>query len=46
MVNERSLFNFSISWIPARFGFAMIRNYLSPEKVAEMLITNVLPDHS
>ena len=24
----------------------MIRNHLSPEKVAEMLITNVLPHHS
>jgi transglutaminase-like putative cysteine protease len=31
--------------IPARLGFAVIRNYLLPEKVAEMLKTNVLPDH-
>jgi transglutaminase-like putative cysteine protease len=31
--------------IPARLGFAVIRNYLLPEKVAEMLQTNVLPDH-
>lgn len=31
--------------IPARLGFAVIRNYLLPEKVAEMLRTNVLPDH-
>ena len=31
--------------IPARLGFAVIRNYLLPEKVAEMLETNVLPDH-
>jgi len=31
--------------IPARLGFAVIRNYLLPEKVAEMLNTNVLPDH-
>jgi transglutaminase-like putative cysteine protease len=31
--------------IRARLGFAVIRNYLLPEKVAEMLETNVLPDH-
>ncbi len=31
--------------IPARLGFAVIRNYLLPERVAEMLRTNVLPDH-
>jgi len=31
--------------IPGRLGFAVIRNYLLPEKVAEMLKTNVLPDH-
>ena len=31
--------------IPARLGFAVIKNHLLPEKVAEMLITNVLPDH-
>jgi transglutaminase-like putative cysteine protease len=31
--------------IPARLGFAVIRNYLLPEKVAEMLKKNVLPDH-
>jgi transglutaminase-like putative cysteine protease len=31
--------------IPARLGFAVIRNHLLPEKVAEMLKTNVLPDH-
>jgi transglutaminase-like putative cysteine protease len=31
--------------IPARLGFAVIRNHLLPEKVAEMLMTNVLPDH-
>jgi transglutaminase-like putative cysteine protease len=31
--------------ISARLGFAVIRNHLLPEKLAEMLITNVLPDH-
>lgn len=31
--------------IPARLGFAVIRNHLLPEKVAEMLKTNVLSDH-
>lgn len=31
--------------ISARLGFAAIRNYLLPEKVAEILETNVLPDH-
>jgi len=31
--------------IPARLGFAVIRNHFLPEKVAKMLKTNVLPDH-
>lgn len=31
--------------IPARLGFAVVRNHLLPEKLAEMLVTNVLPDH-
>jgi transglutaminase-like putative cysteine protease len=31
--------------IPARLGFAVIRNHLLPDKLAEMLIINVLPDH-
>lgn len=31
--------------IPARLRFAVIRNYLLPEKVAQMLKTNMLPDH-
>jgi transglutaminase-like putative cysteine protease len=31
--------------IPSRLGFAVIKNYLLPEKVAEMLVTNLLPDH-
>jgi hypothetical protein len=31
--------------ISARLGFAVIRNHLLPEKIAAMLITNVLPDH-
>ena len=31
--------------IPARLGFAVIKNHLLPEKVAEMFITDVLPDH-
>jgi transglutaminase-like putative cysteine protease len=31
--------------IPSRLGFAVIRNYLVREKVAEMLGTNLLPDH-
>lgn len=31
--------------IPSRLGFAVIKNYLLPEKVAELLVTNVLPDH-
>jgi len=31
--------------IPARLRFAIIRNHLLPEKVAELLNTNILPDH-
>ncbi len=31
--------------IPSRLGFAILRNHLLPEKVAEMLEGNVLPDH-
>ena len=31
--------------VPSRLGFAVIRNYLLPEKVAEILGTNLLPDH-
>ena len=31
--------------IPARLGFAVIKNYILPEKIAEMLVSNMLPDH-
>jgi transglutaminase-like putative cysteine protease len=31
--------------IPARLRFAIIKNHLLPEKVAELLNTNILPDH-
>jgi len=31
--------------IPARLGFAVIRNHLLPQGVTEMLQENVLPDH-
>jgi len=31
--------------IPARLRFAVIRNHLLPEKVADLLNTNILPDH-
>ena len=34
-----------VAGIPARLGFAVIKNYLLPEKLAEMLQTNVIPDH-
>jgi transglutaminase-like putative cysteine protease len=32
--------------IPARFHFVILRNYLLPEKMAELLVSNVIPDHS
>ena len=31
--------------IPARLGFAVIRNHLLPEKMAKMIHGNTLPDH-
>ena len=31
--------------IPARIGFAAIRNHLLPEKMASMIYGNLLPDH-
>ncbi|MFC1932865.1 transglutaminase family protein [Chloroflexota bacterium] len=31
--------------IPARLGFAIIRNHLLSKKIAEMLVSNVFPDH-
>lgn len=31
--------------IPSRLGFAILRNHLLPEKLAEILETNVIPDH-
>jgi len=31
--------------IPARIGFAVIRNHLLPEKMAKMIHGNTLPDH-
>ncbi len=32
--------------IPARFHFVILRNHLLPEKMAELLVSNVIPDHS
>ncbi len=31
--------------IPARFHFVILRNHLLPEKMAELLLSNVIPDH-
>ena len=31
--------------IPARFHFFILRNHLLPEKMAELLVSNVIPDH-
>jgi transglutaminase-like putative cysteine protease len=31
--------------IPARFRFATLRNHLMPEKMAELFVSNVIPDH-
>ncbi|MBW2284154.1 MAG: transglutaminase domain-containing protein, partial [Deltaproteobacteria bacterium] len=31
--------------IPSRLGFAVIRNHLLPEKIAEILKNNEIPDH-
>lgn len=31
--------------IPARFHFVILRNHLLPEKIAELLVSNVIPDH-
>jgi len=31
--------------IPARFHFVILRNHLLPEKMAELLVSNVIPDH-
>ncbi len=32
--------------IPARFHFVILRNHLLPEKMADLLVSNVIPDHS
>ena len=32
--------------IPARFHFVILRNHLLPEKMAELLVSNVIPDHA
>jgi len=32
--------------IPARFHFVVLRNHLLPEKIAELLVSNVIPDHA
>ncbi len=32
--------------IPARFHFVILRNHLLPEKMAELLVSDVIPDHS
>ena len=31
--------------IPARFHFVILRNHVLPEKIAELLVSNVIPDH-
>lgn len=31
--------------IPARFHFVILRNHRLPEKMAELLVSNVIPDH-
>jgi transglutaminase-like putative cysteine protease len=31
--------------IPARFHFVILRNHILPEKIAELLVSNVIPDH-
>ncbi len=31
--------------IPSRFHFVILRNHLLPEKMAELLLSNVIPDH-
>lgn len=31
--------------IPARLGFAIIRNHLLPKKIIDMIVSNVFPDH-
>jgi len=31
--------------IPARFHFVILRNHLLPEKMSELLVSNVIPDH-
>ena len=32
--------------IPARFHFVILRNHLLPGKMAELLVSNVIPDHA
>ncbi len=32
--------------IPARFHFVILRNHLIPEKMAELLVSDVIPDHA
>lgn len=32
--------------IPARFHFVVLRNHLIPEKMAELLVSDVIPDHA
>lgn len=31
--------------IPSRFHFVVLRNHLLPEKMAELLLSNIIPDH-